>query len=83
MRSAALVKGDLYIYIQESVMARRTGVPTMVSVAKRLCDLINRYGFIITGLYPTNTALAAALAAANAACANLHAELEAVREIGD
>lgn len=64
-------------------MAPRTGVPTMLVVARRLCDLITRYGFIITALYPSNTALAAALSAANAACQTLHEELANVREYGD
>lgn len=64
-------------------MAARTGVPTLIAVARRMCDLITRYGFIITELYPSNTALAAALAAANSACAALHDELVPVREVGD
>lgn len=64
-------------------MARRTGVPTMLFVAKRLCDLIGRYGSIVATLYPSNVALIAALAAANAACGALAIELQAVREVGD
>jgi len=64
-------------------MAKRTGVPTMLKVAKRLCQLVASYGSIITALYPTNVALAAALAAANAACGELATELEKVREYGD
>ena len=64
-------------------MAKRTGVPTLIGVAKRMCDLIVRYGDVIALLYPTNTALIAALAAANAACGVLAAELAKVREYGD
>lgn len=64
-------------------MARKTGVPSLMWVARRMCDLINRFTPIILQLYPSNTALHAALAAANAACATLHAELAAVREYGD
>ena len=64
-------------------MAKRTGVPTMLQVAKRLCELIVKFGPLIGTLYPSNTALQAALAAANAACGTLATELEAVREYGD
>lgn len=64
-------------------MARRTGVPAMMLVARRLCLLIVKFTPIVQQLYPTNSALLAALAAANAACATLHAELAGVREYGD
>lgn len=64
-------------------MARRTGVPAMMVVARRLCTLIVKFTPIIQQLYPTNSALMAALAAANAACSALHVELAAVREFGD
>jgi len=63
-------------------MARRTGVPTLLWVAKRLCQLVAKYGSTIELLYPTNEALALALAAANTACGVLAAELEKVREYG-
>lgn len=64
-------------------MARRTGIPTLIDVAMMLCKYITKYGGLITTLYPSNTALAAALAAANAACATLHTELMMVRDTGD
>lgn len=64
-------------------MAKRTGVPTMMQVARRLCDLIIKFSPIIAQAYPGNAALMAALAAANAACSELHMELIAVREYGD
>lgn len=64
-------------------MARRTGVPSILQVATRLCDLMNRYAPLIVSLYPSNTALQAALAAAQAACSTLSVELEQVREYGD
>lgn len=64
-------------------MARRTGVPTMMAVARRLCTLIVKFTPVIQQLYGGNAALMAALAAANSACAALHAELAAVREYGD
>jgi len=63
-------------------MSRRTGVPSLITVAKRMCDLITRFSPIIQRLYPENTALHAALAAANSACAVLHLQLEEVREYG-
>lgn len=64
-------------------MARRTGMPTMLKVAKRLCGLIADYGDIIAALYPSNAALIAALAAANAACGVLAAELKQQIPVGD
>lgn len=64
-------------------MARRTGVPSMMQVAERLCFLIVRFTPVIQQLYGSNAALMAALAAANAACSTLHAELAAVRNYGD
>lgn len=64
-------------------MAKRTGVPTMLKVAQRLCQLIVLFGPIIKNLYPANTTLAAALDTASAACQALTAELAAVREYGD
>jgi hypothetical protein len=48
-----------------------------------MCQLITDFTPIITQLYGGNTALLAALAAANAACATLHEQLSAVREYGD
>ena len=64
-------------------MARKTGVPSLMAVAERLCFLITKFTPVITRLYPDNAALLAALAAANAACAALHVQLAAVRDYGD
>lgn len=55
----------------------------MLIVAKRLCKLIIDFTPVIKQVYPTSTALHAALAAANAACSTLHDELTDVREYGD
>ncbi len=64
-------------------MARRTGVPSLMFVARRMCDLITRFTPIIIQLYPSNAALQAALSAANAACMVLHEQLAMVRQYGD
>lgn len=64
-------------------MARRTGVPALMGVARRMCLLITKFTPIIVQLYGGNVALLTALAAANAACSALHEELAAVREYGD
>lgn len=64
-------------------MTRRTGVPALMEVARRMCNLITKFTPVITQLYPSNAPLLAALAAANAACAALHEELSVVREYGD
>jgi hypothetical protein len=64
-------------------MARRTGVPSLMKVAERLCILIVKFTPVIQHLYPSNATLLAALATANAACSALHVELAAVRDYGD
>lgn len=64
-------------------MAKRTGAPSIHKVAKRLCILLGKYSGLLSALYPTNTALIAALAAAQAACTTLIAEVEGVLEPGD
>lgn len=64
-------------------MAQKTGVPTLLKAANRLCVYITQFTPIITRLYPNNAELLAALAAANTACAALSAALSAVREYGD
>lgn len=64
-------------------MARKTYVPTLLRVSLAMCKYITRATPIITQLYGTNAALMAALAAANAACAELATELAQVREYGD
>lgn len=64
-------------------MASRTGVPTLIQVANRMCKLIVQFGPIMQRAYPSNSALQAALAAAMAACSVLENELVQVREFGD
>lgn len=64
-------------------MARKTGVPALMDVAQEMCRLIVKFTPVIERLYGDNPALMAALAAANAACAVLHAELATVRQHGD
>ena len=63
-------------------MTRRTGVPSLISVAREMCRLILVFSPIIRRAYPSNTALHVALEAANAACDVLRQELEEVREFG-
>lgn len=64
-------------------MATRTGLPTILEVARNLCRLINKFTLVIEVVYPENTALLAALAAANAACAVLASEVQAQIPLGD
>jgi hypothetical protein len=63
-------------------MAQRTGVPSLMEVARRLCLLLTKFTPILTARYGSNAELMAALTAANAACSALHAELSEVREYG-
>jgi len=64
-------------------MARKTYVPLLLKLSTGLCLAITRATPLITRLYPENTALLTALAAANAACGVLGEELAKVREYGD
>lgn len=63
-------------------MAFRTGVPSLMVVARRLCLLVVKFTPVIQARYPGNANLLAALEAANVACSALHVELAAVREYG-
>lgn len=63
-------------------MARRTGIPTLLWVMKRACQLIAKYGALIKSLNPGNDALALAIDAANVACGALADELLLVRDFG-
>lgn len=64
-------------------MARRTGIVVIQAIAKRMCQLVATWGATIQTAFPENTALLAALAAANAACALLVSEIEYVRDYGE
>ena len=61
----------------------RTGLPTIRDVANSLCRYVATFAPIITRTYPANTALQAALVAAQAACAVLVEEADAQLPIGD
>lgn len=63
-------------------MTKRTGVPALMEVARRMCLLIVKFSPVIQRLYPENDAVLTALAAANAACEALTAELVLIREYG-
>lgn len=52
-------------------MTRVTYIPSVQSAAENMCKLLARATPVIARLYPTNAALQAALAAANAACEEL------------
>jgi hypothetical protein len=62
-------------------MARRTGIPSIHEAARELCRLVNKFRPLLTILYAENAALLAALAAAQAACAELVVEANAVRDV--
>lgn len=64
-------------------MAARNGIPSILQIAQRLCQLVVKFTPIITAQYPSNAALQAALAAANVACAELAAQAALVRQYGD
>lgn len=64
-------------------MTQRTGVPSLIDVAKRMCDLIFKFQPIIRRAYPENLVLQSALDTAMAACEALRLQLEEVRQYGD
>lgn len=63
-------------------VSRRTGLPSILEVAHKLCKLIVTFTPYIQRLYPDNAALLAALAAANAACMALGEEVQNAIEPG-
>lgn len=64
-------------------MAKRTGAPTLLKLAERMCQFVGLYGNTIKSAYPSNTALHTAVDAANLACATLALELETAIPKGD
>lgn len=62
---------------------RRTGLTAIRDLAQSLCRLVAVFTPIIKRVYPDATALHTALEVANAACAVLVAEAEAVLPVGD
>jgi hypothetical protein len=72
-----------YIFKEVFCMASRTGLPTLIKLATKMCIIIVRFTPVITTLYGGNAALMAALAAANAACAELVNQVSLVVEPGD
>lgn len=63
-------------------MTRRTGLPSLRVVAREMCRLVTKFTPVIQSLYSENAALMAALLAANAACAELVAEIDGELEPG-
>lgn len=76
LKSKATYKG----YI---MAVRRTGLTTLMKLAINMCTAVGKFTPLIQAYYPNSTALHAALASANAACAVLAAEAEAVLPVGD
>lgn len=64
-------------------MAARNGIPSILQVAQRLCQLVVKFTPVLTAQYPGNATLLAALTAANLACAELAAQAALVRQYGD
>ncbi len=64
-------------------MAKRTGVSTLMNLAKHMCRAIVFFTPVIRLAYPGNVLLMAALDAANAACHVLEEELQNVIVAGD
>jgi hypothetical protein len=64
-------------------MAKRTGVPTIHNLAKRMCRKLAQFSPIIKALYPDDLTLIAALTAAEIACSELAYQVGQVREYGD
>lgn len=64
-------------------MATRDGIPSLMKWAQYLCRTLAKFSGVIAVKYPDNTALLAALAAANTACQVLLTEAAKVRDYGD
>jgi hypothetical protein len=59
------------------------GIPTLSNLSYKLCRALGKFAPILTVTYASNPALLAALAAAQAACAELNKELRKERDYGD
>lgn len=57
---------------------RRTGLTTLMNLARGMCTAVGKFTPFIQAAYPDSTALHAALASANAACAVLAQEADEV-----
>lgn len=64
-------------------MVFRTGVPSLMKYAEKLCRLLTKYSSVIQTAYPDSTELHVALASALIACSVLLTALAEVREYGD
>ena len=64
-------------------MAQRTGIPTLMDVAKEMCRLLLKFDLVIRSFTNNDPAVIAALEAAQAACAVLRQELAEYRVYGD
>jgi hypothetical protein len=62
-------------------MARRTGIPSIIELAKRMCDLIIRFQGVIRLITNNDPIVEAALQAALAACDALANSLGEYREV--
>lgn len=63
-------------------MARRVGFYSLRKVAVEMCRLITFFAPIIRSSYPSNSALQAALSAAQSACAELHKQIDLQAPVG-
>lgn len=70
-------------HVKERKVARRTGIPSMITNGKKLQNLITDYTVTITLLHPLNDGLLTALADCAVCLVTLLQELAAVREQGD
>lgn len=65
------------------IVNRRSGLPTLLELAKKMCRIIVTFTPAIQKLYGENAALMAALAAANVACHELEQEISEAVLPGD
>jgi hypothetical protein len=70
-------------YFEAKPMTQRTGVPTLINTASKMCKIILLFSPTIRRIYPDAVVLHLALETAMAACGELEKELEKVRAYGD
>lgn len=63
-------------------MSQRLGIYTLTKLAHRMCKYVVQFTPALRAAFPENATLLLALETANAACAALGAELEAVATPG-
>jgi hypothetical protein len=75
---------NLYsLKLLRGIMARRTGIPSMIKYIKKLLDLISNFLGVILLLFPDDTEVEGLITDAQTSLTALLGKLETLRDYGD